>query len=186
MRVFIGLDLPQENKLELKKLLKTLQKKHWKVNWENPEKLHLTLAFLNEINKKELKKAKQAVFKISKSLNPFNLKIKGVGVFPDFILPQTIFLFLKGDLKSLSLMQKILQRDLKAEGFNLRKKPFVPHFTLGRIKARFKERQEIGRQLKALRVIDLKEDFTVKKITIFQSRLSPKGSSYTKLYEEKI
>lgn len=189
MRVFVGFDLTSEPRREIEKLLKKLQKKHWKVKWEKPEKIHLTLAFLGNIKEKQLdlvRKACQEAVRILKQDPDFHqddgggpvqsdkkiiLSFKGLGCFPDYEWPRIIWLGLKGDLKSLASLQKNLRDRLENLGFKTEKRSFEPHLTLGRIKkARARERREIGRQIKGMRKIDFKSQWLVDGMVIYESK----------------
>lgn len=199
MRIFIAIDLPKAVKRELGRLLKKLEKKHWKVRWEKAEKLHLTLVFLGWIkliqNSKckiqncnsKLKIIKEAVRKGCKDIRPFEVSFKGFGCFPDFDYPRVIWLGLRGDLKALAALQKAIENNLINSRFKVDKRKFHGHLTLGRIRpVKLRERKEIGRQLKKMREIDFKSEILVDKVTIFESKLSPKSSTYKKLGEIKL
>lgn len=184
MRIFIAINLSKSARKEISKLLKELQRKHWKVKWEKAEKLHITLAFMGKIEQQEISKIKKVCQNSIKNIHPFTLKFKGLGCFPDYQWPRIVWLGTIGDLKNLALLQKNLYKELEKASFNIKKKPFSPHITLGRVKkARSGERREIGRQLKALQKLDFKSKIKVNKITIYQSILSRTGSAYKKLEE---
>lgn len=184
MRVFIALDLTSEARREIEKFLKRLEKKHWKVKWEKPEKVHLTLAFLGSIKEEKLDLIKKTCQQVTKVTASFIVSFKGFGCFPDFDFPRLVWLGLKGDLKSLASLQKKLRDQLKDLGFKTEKRPFKPHLTLGRIKrARVRERREIGRQIKALRKIDFKSQWLVDKLVLYESKCLPEGSVYKKIKE---
>ena len=182
MRLFIALQPPSSLQHQLNKLLKNLKRKHWPVKWEETEKLHFTLVFLGEIPERKIVIVKEIVRETCQQLGSFSIKIKGLGCFPDYLWPRIIWLGLKGDLQSLSALQKQLKQRLKTQDFMVDEKPFLGHLTLGRIKqAKAKERQEIGRQLKALREMEMNQEWLVNQVTIFVSTLSSQGSKYSKI-----
>ena len=179
MRVFISVDLSDQAKKEIGKLLKKLVKKGWDVKWENSDKLHQTLVFVGFVDNKKLLEIKETCRQVVKKLKPFKISFKGLGVFPDFDWPKVIWIGLKGDLKNLAFLEKTVRKELSNKGFSFSEKPFVPHITLGRIKRiRLAQRREIGRQIKALRKLDLKSEVLVDKIIIYESRLPRLGSKY--------
>lgn len=200
MRVFVAIDISQEAQREVEKLLKVFQKKHWPVRWERPEKLHLTLVFLGEVEKNQIQLIKLTCQKAVRNTSSFEVSFKGAGCFPGYNYPRIIWLGLKGDLKSLAALQKEIEKGLKIEKLlkctkticdctkkHTIRKFFSPHITLGRIKdCRAKQRREIGRQLKRFRILDLKSKILVDQIVIYQSKLSSKGSRYYKLEEIKF
>lgn len=182
MRVFIAIDISQAAKKEVGKLLKVWQKKHWPVKWVEPEKLHLTLAFLGKMDKDKLQLIKLACQKAAQDISPFKVSFKGLGCFPSYGWPRVIWLGLKGDLKSLARLQKKVKENLTKAGLKFKPRPFSPHITLARVKKMpLKQRREIGRQLKKTRILDLKSKSLIKKVIIYQSRCSSKGSVYQKL-----
>ena len=184
MRLFIALQPPSSLQHQLNKLLKNLKRKHWPVKWEETEKLHFTLVFLGEIPERKIVIVKEIVRETCQQLGSFSIKIKGLGCFPDYLWPRIIWLGLKGDLQSLSALQKQLKQRLKTQDFMVDEKPFLGHLTLGRIKqAKAKERQEIGRQLKALREMEINGEWLVEQMIIFQSQTLAEGSRYQKLAE---
>jgi len=185
MRVFISVDLDQPARREIEKLLEILEKKHWKVKWEKPEKLHITLAFLGEIDQSQTSKLKSQIQSLN--VKPFVISFKGLGCFPDYEWPRIIWLGLKGDLKSLAALQKNVQEKLVQSGFKPDIKPFIPHITIGRIKqARAGERHEIARQIRALAKMEFKGEWRVDRVVIYESQTLPEGSVYKKLVEIEL
>ena len=55
MRVFIGLPLDHEAETGVSKVVKKVLPGHWPVKWELDNKWHLTVAFLGEIKKEQIK-----------------------------------------------------------------------------------------------------------------------------------
>ena len=202
MRIFIGIPLSKEVEREVEKLYKSLKKKHWKVKWEPIHKIHLTLAFLGNIKNKKSKTKntnlkteklqsvgiiKAAVEDVCQSLQSIKVEFKGLGCFPDYDWPRIIWLGLKGDLKSLSFLQKKIRENLKKAGFDFDERPFRAHLTLGRIKrARAKERREIGRQIKKMQKMDFKKEWVIDKVVVYESKCLPKGSKYFELFSCRL
>lgn len=207
MRIFIAVTLKKSVKREIeRKLFKVLGRKHWKVKWEKIEKLHLTLAFLGNIETKcqksnvkspalsadrqnhnlklKIEQIKSCIKRAVVNISPFTFSFKGLGCFPTLEEPRVIWLGLKGELQKLALIQKRIAANLKKEKFKLDVRPFSAHITLGRVKqCSLGERKEIGRQIKAMRILDLHSLNLVDRVIIYESKLSPKGSKYYKVEE---
>ncbi len=182
MRTFIAVDLSKPARKEVKALIEDLKEKHWKAKWVKTGKLHLTLVFIGNIKKPRLPELKQAVNKGIKNLSPFKISLKGLGVFPDFDWPKVLWLGLKGDLHSLAKMQKNIAKELHEKDFQFDKRPFRPHITIGRVKrARAAHKREIGRQVKALREMDLSAEIFVNKVYIYKSKTLTSGSVHSKI-----
>lgn len=187
MRLFIGVSLSREMHRPVKKLLRELARKHWPVGWESLEKLHFTLAFLGEVDEARLPELKQIVEASCAQIKPFILEVKGIGCFPDYFQPRIIWLGLKGDLASLAALQKQLKADLSVHDFPTDAKPFRPHVTLGRIReARFRERREIGRQLKSLRIKEIPVEWQVESVGLYASQTLQTGSVYKRVAEYSL
>lgn len=192
MRVFIAVDLSKEAKKEISKLLKTLKKKHWPVKWEKPEKLHQTLAFLGSLTIDQVSQVYQVCQKSARGIKPFSISFKGLGAFPSYDFVRIIWLGLKGDLKDLARLEKNIKREIMAVFENtankkninfLLSRPFSPHITLGRVekKTRLRQRTEIGRQIKGLRILEFKSEVLVNQIVIYQSIFKQGSTVYQPL-----
>lgn len=187
MRIFVGITPPAPVSRQLRKLLKELKRKHWPVKWIEVKNLHFTLVFLGELEKERLVEVARIVGQGCNQVNQFTLKVKGLGCFPDYFQPRVIWLGLRGDLKALVKLQKTLRSKLTKSDFSLDERPFQPHVTLGRIKqARFKERKEIGRQLRGLKIKEIAAAWPVKKVEIYQSRTLSEGPVYQLMKEFKL
>lgn len=204
MRVFVGIPLSNEARREVEKLYKFLKRRHWKVKWEPVEKVHLTLIFLGNVenggdsigpiksdlqndNSNNLQSIKVAVKGACESLQLIKVNFKSLGCFPDYDWPRIIWLGLKGDLKSLSVLQKLIKENLTKAGFKFADKPFAAHLTLGRIKrARARERREIGRQIKKMRETSFKSKWVVDRVVVWESKLLRKGSEYFELFSAEF
>lgn len=188
MRVFIAVNLPAEAKKELENLTSKLQKFHWPVRWEKQEKIHITLIFLGELQQSKLAKLQSSVEKACLGVKPFEISLKGLGAFPDFVRPRIVWVGLKGDLKSLAALEKGIEKELKNTGTWFDKKPFVPHMTIGRVKRGISRGAllDLGKKIAKLRKIDFRSKILVESVEIMKSDLFPEGSVYTKLAEIKI
>lgn len=204
-RVFVAVPFDEEAKRGIKKVLKQLERKHWPVRWERVEKLHVTLAFLGWIDmgkvqnvqevqkvQKEkrgtLTKLEMATREAVKGMRQFAVGFKGLGGFPDLELPRVVWVGLKGDLKSLAKIYKVVRLQLEQSGFILEGRPFVPHVTLGRIRkeTRMKQRQEIGKQLAKLRQLNIPQHLKVDRVVVYESVLRRSGSEYRELTEVRL
>ena len=185
MRIFIAVDLSEGAKKEVGEFLKKLEKKYWPVKWEELEKVHITLAFLGEIGEERLEEVKEAVLRGSGGIFPFEVGMRRVGCFPDFLRPRVVWIGLVGDLKSLARLQKQIAGELlKVEGVRIEERKFIPHLTIGRVKGgKFRHIKEMGRQINNMKWLEFSSKIEVSSVRIYKSELRPEGSKYTKLEE---
>ena len=184
MRIFIAINLPPAVQKELARLQEDLARKHWPVRWEKPEKIHLTLAFLGN-TKISLSRIKKAVLAGCRGIKSFEVSIKGLGAFPDFVRPRVVWVGLKGDLKNLAQLQKKISRELTAAKIDFKQKPFRPHLTIGRVKKGISKGAltDLGKKIRQHRKIDFKNTVRIDSVVIMKSDLRRTGSIHTKLAE---
>ncbi len=175
MRLFIAFPLSDEARRAVKKAVKKLERGHWAVRWEPEEKWHLTLKFLGEVE--DIESVTEQAEAACEDIAPFTLKFKGLGAFPDLLLPRTVWLGLKGDLKSFYKLSKKLSDEV-----------IQPHITLGRIKPEMgrKERLELGKIISKNLTLDIPQTWFVDRVCVYESQLSEKGSSYRVKFTKRL
>jgi 2'-5' RNA ligase len=183
IRSFIAIELPGE----LKQALTELQRKFKSagslpVKWVDPGNIHLTLKFLGDIDAADTSKIITALEEAVRGLPPFNLEVRGLGVFPNMSRIQIIWVGLYGDLGKLSQLQKRIETSLKPLGFPPEARPFSPHLTLARVRdfAHPDERQKLGKLISAAS-FEEKYAINVNAINLMKSQLTREGPIYSKL-----
>ena len=142
--------------------------------WVAPDHLHFTLAFIGET-------AESHVPAIVSALEPrwplpaFEIELAGCGAFPERGRPRVLWAGVTGGRDRLVSLAGEVRSRLTAIGVTLEARPFAPHMTLARVKDGTGLRP--GSLFNGLTDIVLGR-MTVAAITLFQSRLSPSGSSY--------
>ncbi len=107
------------------------------------------------------------------------LTVTGAGAFPSVKSPRVIWLGLGGDLIPLTQFYHRLEKAFAALGYPPENRAFSPHLTLGRVKSP-EGRFRLTKILESLPAMDW-PPFPVQEIILFQSVLSPRGSTYTPL-----
>jgi RNA 2',3'-cyclic 3'-phosphodiesterase len=184
MRVFFGVELPEDVKAAAGAVAGQLQQRvHTKargasIRWVDPANLHITLWFIGEIDDAALAALTTAT-NIPFATPRFLLQFGGVGTFPSSSSPRVLWIGLRSGVEPLQSIYAELARRLAPWGYEPERRPYSPHLTIARIK-------EIRRgDVKAFRTaVDLSiEPFgcEVAAVTMFRSRLSPKGARYEPL-----
>ena len=104
------------------------------VRWVDPASLHLTLAFLGELDDARFEAATQTARPVAGVHAPFTLRLAGLGTFGSARSPRVIWVGLAGEKARLLALRAALTDDLAARGFPREERPFSPHLTLARIK----------------------------------------------------
>lgn len=134
-RTFIAVRLPDAVRAELARRSDDLKPRlPAVVRWAAPESLHLTLAFLGELEDERLAAAEQAAAVAAREGAPFTLALTQLGTFGPAWVPRVIWAGVSGDIAALGNLQGRLAAELELRGFSREGRPFSPHLTLARIK----------------------------------------------------
>ncbi|MEA2646898.1 MAG: 2,3-cyclic 3-phosphodiesterase, partial [Chloroflexota bacterium] len=106
------------------------------------ENLHLTLAFLGELDDAAVGAAGDAVKGAAPALgDSWRLTWGAPGVFPDWGRPRVVWLGVDAGVQRLVEVHGALAGELRARGLPAEERPYRPHLTLGRVRGRLaKER----------------------------------------------
>ena len=148
IRAFIAIELSDEIKKELARIQSCLNTPVQEyVKWVDPDGIHLTLKFLGDIAEERTKDIADAMTSSVQGVQPFNLSLKGLGVFPDPNRTQVAWAGLTGELDILLKLYKQLENNMEKLGFTAENRRFSPHLTLARLRNRAQpeERRAFGR-----------------------------------------
>jgi 2'-5' RNA ligase len=133
-RTFIALDLSEAARAALRGELRRLAQALPDVRFVDPASLHLTLAFLGELDDETLAAVIALAGEVARHAAPFELALAGLGVFGPPAAPRVIWAGVGGETRPLLALQRRLAAALEAEGFPHEQRPFAPHLTLARLK----------------------------------------------------
>jgi 2'-5' RNA ligase len=181
MRAFLGISIPDE----LKPRIESIQDNFYNfdIKFVEKENLHFNLKFFGEIDEEKTKKLKKVLEDICKQFKPFEIKISGVGAFPNRNYVRVIWLGVKDGYQALASLAEMIEKALESMGFETEEK-FVPHLTLGRVRSG-RNKNELIALLKELENVEIGK-MTVDKITLFQSKLSPNGPVYEEVFKSVL
>jgi 2'-5' RNA ligase len=183
VRCFIAIELPEE----IKKGLKDLQAKlkaggQFPAKWVDPYGIHLTLKFLGNVAQDKLDEITRAVEEASQGIAPFNLDVKGLGVFPNPRRVQVAWVGVVGEVEKLANLQQRLESKLEPLGFAPENRRFTPHLTLARIRDRasIDERERFG-QLITETEFEGGYSWPVTAVNLMRSQLTREGAIYSQI-----
>ena len=161
MRLFIAIRFSNCIQQSLRQTINDLRRQGVRGNFSRVENLHLTLAFLGEVqDPKPVREAMNAV-----AAAPFSLELKESGVFHD------LYWVGIAENSELSSYVKMLRAELHARKIWFDTKPFKPHITIVR-----RARQEGKIQIPVH-----PESFTVSRISLMKSERKNGTLIYTEI-----
>src|SRR5438874_1113699 len=88
------------------------------IRWESPEKLHITLRFLGDVPPEKLEAVKSAGRVAALRSGPFELRLRGLGTFPQRRPARVIWLGAESSVSGYTQMVRNLEGELIACGFD--------------------------------------------------------------------
>jgi 2'-5' RNA ligase len=147
-----------------------------RMTWVARTHLHLTLRFIGEVDEERAEAIRAALVR-SLDVEAFDLGFDGAGAFPRRGAPRVLWLGIERGERALLALEREVTARLRMCAVPPETRPYRPHLTLARV-----------RDSAGLRTDTLFADLPavagrspVRAITLFESRLSPKGSTYVPL-----
>lgn len=133
MRAFLAVAPDEEARSRLDAVGRELRRRvpHG-VSWVAPSLLHLTLAFLGEVDPTRGDSAMESAREVAAGAAPFDVTLAGLGAFPDELAPRVVFASVAEGRARLAALADELAAALRARGFALDERAYNPHVTLAR------------------------------------------------------
>ncbi len=187
MRLFIAVDLSETIREEAARVAAELAEAlgpgaRRAVAWVAPGNMHLTVRFIGETDGRTAE-AVAARVAAPFAQSAFRLAVGGLGAFPRSGPPRVIWLGLPEGADGLSRLHDEIEARLDGLAVEREDRPFRAHLTLGRVKAPLAPaaRPALG----ALRADDV-GGCEVREVTLFESRLSPRGAAHIALAKGRL
>ncbi len=178
MRTFVA--VPIEVSPELGRLLKAVSGIPG-VKGVEPENVHITLKFLGELSGDDVERVKRSLSMVEFGPS-FELSLEGIGTFPSSGRPRVVWIGIGEGKENLVRMHQVVDQATSCIGGEERE--FSPHLTVARVK----KGGDVGLLLS--RIKEYKDlvfgRFTVKKVVLFKSTLTPKGPLYAPIEEYEL
>jgi RNA 2',3'-cyclic 3'-phosphodiesterase len=178
MRLFTGIDLPQDVKERLDVLISHLRTTAH-IKWSPVYNLHITTKFIGEWPKERLDEVVTPLQTVTVD-SPVNVNIKGLGWFPNPQSPRVFWAAVHAS-PSLAELARLTEQVAVAAGVPKEDRPFSPHLTLARIKQAV-TLAGLRRAISELESVDF-GSFTAECFYLYLSEPGPSGSIYTPLQE---
>jgi 2'-5' RNA ligase len=181
MRLFVAADVPDAAReaiaAEQKRLASVIGGSAGSLRWMRPDHSHLTLVFLGDVGDAHVQAVAEAIGR-GVDAPAFDIVFEGVGAFPPQGAPRVLWIGVGDGATPLIALQREFANRMSALGLPLEDRGFHPHLTLARWRdsrpgdrARALAHARQGAMARA----------RIAGSTLYQSRLSSSGPSYTVL-----
>jgi RNA 2',3'-cyclic 3'-phosphodiesterase len=183
VRLFVGIELDdrvRESAAQIADSLKRQLGNRVDARWISPANLHITLWFIGEVDDP---RGEELLRVLNRSFDEphFDIDIRGVGAFPPSGVPRVFWLGVRSGGESLRRLHSELAGRLAPLGFEPERRPYSAHLTIARVK-------DISRAIGSRAIRELLQTipavagrWRTTSVTLFRSRLSPKGATYEPL-----
>jgi len=178
VRLFVAIDIPGNVLKTLGYLIEKLRPTA-RIRWSPVENLHITTKFIGSWPDERVGEVDASLRQLT-GREPIPVDIRGLGFFPNARSPRVFWAGIYG-AEPLARLARDSDRALAALGVEPEKRAFSPHLTLARVKEPV-PLERLHTTIAGLRDADF-GSFTADRFYLYQSRLQPSGSVYTKLAE---
>jgi len=181
MRLFVAADLPESVRdaltAEQARIKSALAGSDSSLKWVKPEHAHLTLVFIGNVDDARVRAVIDAIG-TDIDLPAFEATFEGAGAFPPRGAPRVLWIGVGAGARELVALQHAIAARVATLGLPIEDRAFHPHLTL----ARWRESRPADRR-RALAVSPrgVVAAAHIDGATLYQSRLSPSGPTYTAL-----
>jgi RNA 2',3'-cyclic 3'-phosphodiesterase len=154
------------------------------VRWVAPTNLHFTLRFFGDIDAAERVRAAQVMDEVAHERQRVDVELHGVGVFSSWKHPRVVWVGCGEGSDAFAELGRALEFGFREARLGKADKPFKPHLTLGRWRAFGAVIPESS--VAACAAVGSLGRFEVEEVGLIQSKLSPKGSTYTFLHRARL
>jgi len=176
MRTFIAVTISSEVREKIRQIQAEFKKGDPDVKWVEPENLHLTLKFLGEVGEEKLSAVIEKTKLGLSGIFNFKVHLSGLGSFPNLRSPRVVWVSVSQGKDELKKLSERIEENLSHLGFPKEKREFSAHLTIGRVRSP-RKREKLVRKIEELENSDVGE-FSVDKVLVMESQLSPKGPTY--------
>jgi 2'-5' RNA ligase len=183
MRLFVGVEIGEQMAAAAAALVDELRRRaqrlapRARITWISEDRFHLTVRFIGNADEDHCRAIATALAP-PLGVSTFELALAGVGAFPRSGKPQVLWSAVVAGDAGLQQIERDVSDRLESAGVARESRPYRPHLTLARVREAAGLRSQPlftgldGRSLGTTRV---------EAITLFESRLSPKGPTYVAL-----
>jgi RNA 2',3'-cyclic 3'-phosphodiesterase len=178
MRAFFALYPDAEALQKMESIIEDLRSHPFKIKWEKPAHIHITMKFLADVQKQDLERIIADVKEEIEEIPEISFPISILSAFPNTRKPRIIWLGGAKAPDSLPKIHHLLNQAGQAAGLEAEKKSFTPHFTIGRVKD-FNVNPDLKNTIESCSF----QSFTTvfRELRLMESTLTPQGAIHKEI-----
>lgn len=167
MRFFIALDIPDNSQKELEEVQQKLKLLIPGANFTDPEKLHLTIAFIGEQSPEFKEKLTEIIQTSASGISPFSVTPSYIDGFPHLHTANTLWVGVNGEIDELYELRHHIKDGLSSLGLPVDQRRFVPHIAIAKLN-HFRLKKDVEKQMDEIMSGNF-SSITVSSVKLFES-----------------
>lgn len=180
VRMFLAVEIPAALQHKAVGVIRSLSAQTDPVKWIEPQKLHVTVKFLGDVEDAEIYQVCQLASEAVADLPVFRVACRGVGAFPSCDRPRTVWIGVEDPHNQFQQLHQRVEQAMASLRFPREVRRFCPHLTLGRVRQGKRVGVGLTERITQQATVELGE-FDVEELVVFSSELTPAGPVYTAL-----
>jgi 2'-5' RNA ligase len=181
-RIFAAVPVSEAVRAVLREAQRVLSREAWLIKWVEPDLAHLTVKFYGDVPVSSLPRLEALLARVAEDAPAADVRATKFGAFPSLRHPRVIWLGLDGDLHHVDALAADVEQ--ASAGFGKPEaRPFNPHITLGRFRAGAPAPRDVEAALALLDSTTAPVPFSIDRLQLIHSVLTPVGPAYTTIAE---
>lgn len=181
IRSFLAFELPGDTKKTIARVWGEMNAYSLNIRWIKVDNIHLTVVFMGNVPQELITPMGEMTAQVCRKYGPFQIALKGVGVFPHMRRPRVLWIGLDGDIQRMADFRGRIQQKMKSFCIKQDRRPFKPHLTMGRFRKGSTGGQQHLHSLIAAYDGLASQRAELNELVLFRSDLKPNGAVYTRL-----
>ena len=183
MRLFVGVEVSPDVIAAAVELIEAMRQRvnrlssRSRISWITADRLHITVRFIGHVDDDKARVIRDRM-RPPFPILPFDVSVAGVGTFPSGGAPRVVWAGVAQGADALQRLESLVTERLTRVGLAAEDRPYSPHLTLARVREAGGLKSRPLLEGLSARVLGVTP---VDAITLFESRLSPKGPTYVAL-----
>ena len=133
MRFFIALEIPETDRIQIQEVQQKLIQLIPEANLTNPEKLHLTIAFIGDQSESAKEKLIEIIKNSALNIQPFTVTPSYIDGFPHIHTANTLWIGINGEIDELYKLRHHIKDGLESLNLPVDQRRFVPHIAIAKL-----------------------------------------------------